>query len=379
MVAQTRSPKAKYCFVHPGEEPEKGEQTYSIDIRSILDPSKGKRGKLPVLKYPQNPEQASDRYEGFQKETERFFSEMQSLPQQRSQLTLSHYKEKNSTQESRGHIIREIILSLKWRDVTIRELNEKLSEAEKDYGEALKRTGDSYNKGIIEVGKITDEKAKRKAERELKMRCMGMMKPDIERVDKAIREYFEEWSFIASMLGTAVGDEAWQKDIALIIQIEQTGRYHHLTSMAAAQSILGMIEQGHEDVSETLERVQPEKCEDNKSYEFELETPDESFGAGVSVDCNGISFEVTGAHLSLELSLDNKGGYTVFGGPKVGVNVGGTGADVKAGYYVSGSVSGGTIKDAGVMIRATTSVGAGPVSVSSTAYEQSLSFVPAFQ
>ncbi|HRQ51685.1 MAG TPA: hypothetical protein PLR74_14160, partial [Agriterribacter sp.] len=141
---------------------------------------------------------------------------------------------------------------------------------------------------------------------------------------------------------------------------------------------IGMMSQGNEDVSQTLEPANPAKCNDGGlSTNFGIESPTNNFGASIGLDCEGVSFELTGANLSIELGLDKKGGYTIYGGPKAGVSAGGTGVEVKTGAYVSGKVSGGTVDDYGVKIKTTASVGAGPVSVSSSS-EQSISFAPGF-
>lgn len=382
MVAQSRSPQAKFCYMYPGEEPEPGEQTYSIDPRSILDPSKGIRGKLPSIKYPQNPEEATARAQSFFLEnTERFMSDLQEVARLRAENEekLEYYVSDYSTQETWGYIIREFVSSLDWRDAKLREMKEKVEELKNAWGETNDRIAEVYMKGMLDIAKIQNEPARRKAERELKMRCMGMMKADIEAVDRAIRDYYEEWSWVATMLASEVGDEAWHRDIELRIQQEQSGCYFQLTGMAGALAGIGMMGEGKEDVSETLEPVKPKKCDDGgKKYKYGLETPDKSFGATIGVNCEGLSFEVTGGKISVELGLDTKGGYTIYGGPKVGANIGGTGAEAKAGAYVSGKVRGGTIDDFGVKVEATVSAGAGGASVESTIAQQSVSFAPGF-
>ncbi len=384
MVSRSRSPQAKYCFVYPGEEPEPGEQTYSIDPRSILDPSKGIRGKLPSIKYPQNPEEATARAQSFFLEnTERFMSDLQEEARLRAENEekLEYYVSDYSTQETWGYIIREFVSSLDWRDAKVRELRDKVEEAKKAMGETSERMLKTMYQGMLDLAKIQNEPARRKAERELKMRCMGMMKADIETVDRAIRDYYEEWSWVATMLAAEVGDEAWHRDIELRIQQEQSGCYFQLTGMAGALAGIGMMGEGKEDVSETLEPVKPKKCDDGGiKQKFSFETPDKSFGTSIGLDCEGVSFEGTMGKISVELGLDKKGGYTIFGGPKAGVRAGGAGAELKAGAYISGKIRGGTIERVGVKVEGTVSAGVGPYSVESskTFHDSSLSFAPGF-
>ena len=382
MVAQSRSPQAKYCLVYPDEEPEPGEETYNVDPRTILNPSKGIRGKLPTIKYPQNPEEATARLESFMNEEPvRIMEEVQALEALRTENreNLKYWVGENTMQNSWGYSVGEFIGSIDWRDAKLRELKDKIREAERAEGETGKRVEEALFKAWPSVAMITPESARRKAERDLKMRLMGMMKSDIEAADRAIRDYYEEWSWVVTMLAATVGEE-WHREFELIIQQQQLHWYQQLTSRAAALSMTGWMDDGgYEDVSETLEPAQPEQCDDgNKKLNFGLETPDKSFGAGVGLDCDGLSFEVTAVKLSVELGLDGKGGYTIYGGPKAGASVGGAGADVKAGAYVSGKIQGGTIDDFGVKVESNVSVGTGPVSVSSTVAESSISFVPGF-
>lgn len=384
MVAQSRSPQAKYCVMYPGEAPEPGEQTYNIDPRSILDPSKGIRGKLPAIKYPQNPEEATARLESFMnEEPARIMAELQALGVLRSEnhKNLKYWVGDNTMQDSWGYSVSEFIGSIDWRDDKLRELKDKIREAERAAGETDKRMQEVLNKTWPSIATITPESARKKAEKDLKMRLMGMMKSDIEAVDKAIRDYYEEWSWVVTMLAATV-NEAWHRDIEILIQEQQWHWYHQLTMRAAAQAMTGWIDEGgYEDVSETLEPAMPEKCDDGgKKLNFGLETPDKSFGTNVSLDCDGIGFEVTGAKLSLELGLDTKGGYTIYGGPKVGAGVAGTGGEVKAGAYVSGKIRGGTIEQVGVKVESSVSAGAGgaSVSTSTTWADSSVSFAPGF-
>ncbi|HRQ50582.1 MAG TPA: hypothetical protein PLR74_08610, partial [Agriterribacter sp.] len=137
LAAQSRSPKAKFCMMYPGEAPEPGEQTYSIDVRSILDPSKGIRGKLPSIKYPQNPEEASARTEGFMHENSTKYSlALQSVAQLRGDNgnNLEYYVSNHSTQETWGYIIREFAVEMQWRDAKLRELRENVEKAQQAWG-----------------------------------------------------------------------------------------------------------------------------------------------------------------------------------------------------------------------------------------------------
>ncbi len=382
MVAQSRSPKSKYCVMYPGEVPEPGEQTYNIDPRSILDPSKGIRGKLPTIKYPQNPEEATARLQSFSEEIpQRILAELMALNEMRTENhpNLKQWEGDNTMQDSWGYSVSEFISTIDWRDTKLKELREKIREAEEGEKETRKRIAEALNKAWPPIALITPESAKKKAIKDLKMRLMGMGKSDIEAVDKAIRDYYEEWSYVVTMLAATVND-AWHREFELIIQLQQWQWYQQLVLRAAAQSGTGWIEEdGYEDVSEIVDPATPEPCNDGGlTTSFGLETPDKSFGAGISVDCNGVGFEITGAKISLELNLDKKGGYTIFGGPKVGVGMGGAGVSGKVGAFVTGTVKGGTIDAVGGKISVSASAGAGPVSVSKSVFDQQVSFVPGF-
>ncbi len=384
MMAQSRSPQAKYCVMHPGDVPEPGEQTYNIDPRSILDPSKGKRGILPAIKYPQNPEEATARLQSFsEEEPQRILDEMLALDDLRKEnhKSLKYWESNNTMQESWGYLVREFIGSMDWRDAKLRELREKIREAEQGEKETAVRVQETLNKAWPSIGLITPESAKKKAIKDLKMRLMGMRKSDIEAVDKAIRNYYEEWSYVATMLAATV-DEAWHREFELVIKLQQWGWYQQLVLRAAGQSGIGWVEEeGYEDVSETLDPDTPEECNDGGlKQKVGIETPDKSFGASIGLDCEGVTFEGTVGKLSLELGLDKKGGYTIFGGPKAGVKVGGVGAEVKAGGYISGKIQGGTIEKVGVKVEGNVSAGVGAYSVesSTTFHDSSISFAPGF-
>lgn len=383
MAAQSRSPQAKFCMMYPDEVPGPGEQVYNIDPRSILDPSKGIRGKLPAIKYPQNPEEATARLDAFEAERERIRMEIQALGALREEnhKKLKYWVGNNTLQDSWGYTVGDFVGSIDWRDTKLRELKDKIREADRAAFETDKRMQEVLLKAWPPIVMITPESARRQAEKALRMRLMGMAKPDIEARDKAIRDYYEEWSWVVTMIAATVPEE-WHRDLELAIQLEQWHLYDQLTGMATAQSMTGwMGDEGNEDVSQTLEPEQPAKCNDGGlKHKFGLETPDKSFGASIGVNCEGVSFEGTVGKISVELGLDTKGGYTIFGGPKAGVNAGGVSAEVKGGGYISGQVRGGTIEAVGVKVEVSVSAGAGPYSVeSSTTFgDNSVSFAPGF-
>lgn len=384
MMAQSRSPQAKYCVMYPDEQPKYGEQTYNIDPRSILDPSKGKRGKLPAIKYPQNPEEATARLESFsEEEAQKILAEMLALDEMRKKNhpNLKQWKGDNTMQDSWGFLVSEFIGSIDWRDAKLRALKDKIREAERAEAETGKRVQEALNKAWPSISSITDRRARREAIKALKMRLMGMCKSDLEAVDKAIRDYYEEWSYVATMLAATV-DDAWHREFELVIQLQQWGWYQQLVLRAAGQCMTGWVEEdGYEDVGETLNPDTPAECNDGGlKQKVGIETPDKSFGASVGLDCEGVTFEVTVGKMSTELGLDKKGGYTIFGGPKVGGKIGGVGAEVKAGAYVSGKIQGGTIDKIGVKVEGNVSAGVGPYSVesSTTFTDSSISFAPGF-
>ncbi|MBX3241848.1 MAG: hypothetical protein KIT80_12745 [Chitinophagaceae bacterium] len=365
MMAQSRSPQAKYCVMYPGEVPEPGEQTYNIDPRSILDPSKGIRGKLPAIKYPQNPEEATARLQSFsEEEPQRILAELMALNEMRTENhpNLKQWEGDNTMQDSWGYSVSEFIASIDWRDAKLRELKDKIREAEQAEKETGTRIQETLNKAWPPIALITPESAKKKAIKDLKMRLMGMCKSDIEAVDKAIRDYYEEWSYVATMLAATV-DDAWHREFELVIQLQQWGWYQQLVLRAAGQSGTGWIEEGgYEDASETLEPATPEECNDGgMKQKVGIETVEKSFGASIGLDCEGVTFEVTAGKMSAELGLDKKGGYTIFGGPKAGVKVGGAGVEVKAGGYISGKIQGGTIEKVGVKVEGNVSAGSAPI------------------
>ncbi len=384
MMAQSRSPQAKFCVMYPGEVPEPGEQTYNIDPRRILDPSKGIRGKLPAIKYPQNPEEATARLESFgNEEPARIGTEIQALEAMRTEnhKQLKHWEGDDTLQDSWGYLVSEFIASIDWRDAQLRKLKDKIREAERAEQETGERVQEALNKAWPPIALITPESAKQRAIKDLKMRLMGMGKPDIEAVDKAIRDYYEEWNWVVTMLAATV-DEAWHREFELVIQLQQWHWYHQLILRAAGQSMTGWIEDGgYEDVSETLDPAIPAECHDGgMKQKVGIETPDKSFGASIGLDCEGVTFEGTVGKMSLELGLDKQGGYTVFGGPKTGIKVGGAGAEVKAGGYISGKIQGGTIEKVGVKVEGNVSAGVGAYSVesSTTFQDSSISFAPGF-
>ncbi len=364
-------------LINPGQDG-------SFRVRSILDPSKGIRGKLPPIKYPQNPEEATARLESFgEEEAQRILAETLALDAMREEnhKNLKQWEGDNTLQDSWGYRVSEFIASIDWRDAKLRELREKIRDVERAETETGKRVQETLYKAWPSIASIEDEFARRKAIRDLKMRLMGMGKSDIEAVDKAIRDYYEEWSYVVTMLAATV-DEAWHRELELVIQLQQWGWYQQLVLRAAGQCMTGWIEEGgYEDVSEILDPAKPEECNDGgMKQKVGIETPDKSFGASIGLDCEGVTFEGTMGKMSLELGLDKKGGYTIFGGPKAGVKVGGAGAEVKAGGYISGKIQGGTIEKVGVKVEGNVSAGVGAYSVesSTTFHDSSISFAPGF-
>lgn len=374
--AQSRMNNSKFCGTYPGERPGPGEQTYSLDLRRILNKAKGIRGQLPIVKYPQTPEEAAimreplllEHQKNTAKQTE--FARRQSEHQAKLQVYVSDF----STQQTWGSIVEDFISTLDWRDADIRELDENIRKRQNEWNEISLAVGEQRDKCIAAC-----KNGDRSCARECQMRGLSRYKPHVDAIDRAIREYYAEWAFMATMLAAEVGDENWHRQIEFIIEVKQHHLYSLLQAMALSMTNFGLDPSYGEDVSATLNPEKPGKCDDNKTYSFSLETPDKSFGTGLSFNCkDGVGFEVTAGKLSAELTLNQNGGYTIFVGPKIGAGIGGAGGQIKGGGYVSGQVQGGTIDEVGVKAQATVSAGAGPVSVSSTVYESaySFSFVP---
>lgn len=376
----------------------------AIDVRSLIDPGKAKRGRQPTMRYAKNVNQANDLVPKMDAAKRAAQDRDSAILQQRGKRPKPYIHTDTAIEDTWGYRIQQLVSSIHFRDAKLRELDQRRrvlwrerEAARRMIEDERTREADAAVKPYMEecIAKRYDPTSEQIGE---KMRpafeaALGRMAPYINREEMAEREWFAEWHFLATGLAAQVGDPAWHEFISLSIEAERWrsyGRLLHLVQMHASVGQNPLIVREPGEVSTEPEEDPAEKCDSSKSLSFGTNTlPGGTalpFEFGVEMTCEGMSLEaavdtrIPGISLSAEIGGDKNGNFTAFVGPKAEVAVGEkeiaafTGS-AKAGAYVTGNKHG--VSDAGVKYEVKAGAKVGAFSTAQKVAEGNVSFFPA--
>lgn len=376
----------------------------AIDVRSLIDPAKAKRGRQPGMHYAQTVLQANDLVEKMAA-AERAAEEQDSaISERRGTRPKGYIHTETDLQETWGYRMQQLVSAIDYRDAKIRELDRRRHVLWRERMEATRKITDQRSevadKAVNEylqacVAKRynpTQEQIGEKARPAFEA-ALGQLLPYINREEQAERAWFAEWHYLATGLAAQVGDSAWHEYIRLSIEGQRWRSYRRLLELVDAHARIGqhpLITKEPGEVATTPTEEQVEKCDGSKSIGFGTnQLPGGKalpFTLGVSMTCEGMSLEaavdtrIPGISISAEIGGDNQGNFTAFVGPKAEASLGDTGiaaftGSAKAGAYVTGNRDG--VTDAGVKYQVTAGANVGSFSASQTVAEGSVSFFPA--
>lgn len=385
------------------EEPnpmQTGEEV-AIDLRSLLDLSKGERGRLPDIPYARSAIHANGLIPVLEAKYAATDEELRAVSERKVPKGFEHPE--SGVFENRGHRMHALLMSLGLRDRKLRDLErtrhrvevESRKEmdrvtAERDRGadeamEIAKKTwlAKKYSPSFAEIGEVL---------RPFHDAALARARGIGSRREKAARDYFAEWHLLASAIPAQVGNRAWWEHIRLTIEHERLHTYMRLLAISLAQARVGEHPWITQEPGETPPGPESQpvgKCDGDKSLSFSTsDIPGVAalpFEIGVEMTCEGMSVElgvdtnVPGISVSTEIGVDNKGDFTAFVGPKatakLGVGIAEFSGAAKAGAFVTGNKDG--IKEVGVKYEVKVGAGIGPASATQKIGEGKASFVPA--
>lgn len=375
-----------------------------VDVRSLIDPAKGKRGRQPLMRYAQTVNQANDLVPKMDAAKAAASERHRAIHEQRGQRPKAYIHTETDIEETWGYRIQQLVSAMDYRDARLRDLDRRRRELWREREEARRKIETDRSKEsdaavnaylaecLAKKYNPTPEQIGEKMRPAFES-AMGRMMPYINREELAEREWFAEWHFLATALAAQVGDAAWHEFIRLSIEAERWrsyGRLLHLVQMHASVGQNPLIVRAAGEVPTDPEEDEPEKCDGSTSLSFATSTLPGGkalpFEFGVEMTCEGMSLEaaidtrIPGISVSAEIGGDNDGNFTAFVGPKAEVALGDknivalTGS-TKAGAYVTGNKDG--VTDAGVKYEVKTGAKIGAFTASQKVAEGSMSFFPA--
>ena len=375
----------------------------AIDLRSLLDLSKGERGRLPEIPYARSATHANGLYPSLEAKSGAAGIELDAISQRKVPKGFEHPE--SGVFENRGHRMHALLMSLRLRDQKLRDLERTRHRVEVESRKEMDRVVAERDRGADEAVESAKRGwlAKKVFPPDITVEMGNIMRPFFDsavarargisaRREKAARDYFAEWHLLASAIPSQVGDKAWWEHIRLTIEHERIHTYVRLLSISMAHARVGMHPWITKEPGETPPSPEPQpvgKCDGDKSASFstnQLPGGDKMpFEFGVEMTCEGVSVEVgvdtriPGISVSTEIGIDNKGDFTAFVGPKATAKletgiVDFTGA-AKGGAYVTGNKDG--VKDAGVKYEVKVGAGVGKYSGAQKIAEGKVSFMPA--
>jgi len=405
-VWRHRSP-LMVCAGVDSEKPEpdaliEGEEV-AIDLRSMIDPAKGKRGKQPSTKYAQGVPQANDLIvktdSAIAAANERQITIMEGRVRPRGYVDTDE-----SLDETWGSRMNELFGSISYRDARLRDLDRQRRILWNEREAARRKIENQRDEdvGIAQRAYLQECLEKRYAPtfeqiaeraRPACEAALAQIVPYINREEIAERAWFAEWHFLATAIVAQVGDAGWHEYIRLTIEGERWNSYYRLLHLVRMHASLGAcpgITKEPGQVSSEPEAAVVEKCDGTKSVGFSTkELPGGQvlpFEFGVEMTCEGMSLEasvdtrIPGVSLSAEIGGDNQGSFTAFVGPKAEATLGDKDiaaftASAKAGAYVTGNKEG--VTDAGVKYEVKVGGKIGAFSAAQKVAEGNVSFFPA--
>lgn len=378
-------------------------ESVAIDLRSLLDPAKGKRGRLPGLHYAQTVLQANDLGPKMQAATKAAEDRRHAISE--SRVRPRSYGDTDAGPEEKwSYRLHELASSISYRDARLRELDKQRSllwrEREKARTKIIDRRDAEARKALdaYMAACIAKKYTPTVGQMGEKMRpafqaALAELKPYINREEEVQRKWFAEWHFLSTAIIAQVGDADWHEYIRLTIEMQRWLSYRGLLDLVESHASVGAhpwITKEPGEVPTTPEEEDVEECDGDKSISFGTNTLPGGkalpFEFGVEMTCEGMSVEaavdtrIPGISLSAEIGGNNEGEFTAFVGPKAEAAIGDksiaafTGA-AKAGAYVTGNSKG--VTDAGVKYEVKVGTKIGAFSGAQKVAEGSVSFLPA--
>jgi hypothetical protein len=375
----------------------------AIDVRSLIDPSKGKRSRLPDMHYAQTVLQANDL-------APKIVLAATAAENRHSAIEASRVRPRGythasgSVEETWGYRIHELASSISYRDARLRELDKQRSllwrEREVARTKITNRRDEEARKAldaymaICVAKKYTPTFAQMGEQmRPAFQAALGELKPYINREEEVQRKWFDEWHFLTTAIIAQMSKGGWHEYARLAIEMQRWLSYRGLLSLVSAHASVGehpWITKEPGEVPTTPEEEDVEECDGDDSISFGTGTLPGGkalpFELGVEMTCEGMSVEaaidtrIPGISISAEIGGNNDGEFTAFVGPKAEANLGANGiaaftGAAKAGAYVTGNREG--ITDAGVKYEVKAGVKAGAYTAAHKVAEGSVSFFPA--
>jgi hypothetical protein len=378
-------------------------ETVAIDLRSLIDPAKGKRGRQPGLHYAQTVLQANDllpKMEAAEAAAEarhRAISESRVRPR-------GYVDTEAGPEEKWSYRLHELASSISYRDARLRELDKQRSLLWREREEARTKITDRRD---ADAGKALDAYmamcvAKKYTPTQAQMgeqmrpafqAALAELKPYVNREEEVQRKWFDEWHFLSTAIIAQVGDAGWHEYMRLTIEMQRWLSYRGLLNLVEVHASVGAhpwITKEPGEVPTTPEEEDVEECDSEKSISFGTGTLPGGkalpFEFGIEMTCDGMSVEaaidtrIPGISISAEIGGNNDGEFTAFVGPKAEANLGANGiaaftGAAKAGAYVTGNKEG--ITDAGVKYEVKAGVKAGAYTAAQKVAEGAVSFFPA--
>lgn len=387
----------------PEPDPVTSGEEVAIDVRSLIDLSKGKPGVQPAMRYAKGVPQANDLLQAIPIQKSAADRQATALGNQRGKPQKYHHTEMD-IEDTWGYRMQQLSTAIDYRDARLRDLDRRRREAWNERTKAEFRIKEerhklssaaidaymqecvakNYTPTLEQVG----EKARPAFEA-----AMSQLMPYINREELAERAWFAEHHLLATAIAAQVGDAGWHEFIRLTIEMQRWHSYRrllHLVEMHADMGAHPWITKEAGEVSTTPVAAQVDKCSGNKGIKFSTDSLPGGdrlpFGFNAEMTCEGMSLEasvateIPGVSISAEIGGDNAGSFTAFVGPKAEVSAGVKhiaefGASAKAGAYVSGNRNG--VQEAGVKYVVNASGTVGSTSTSRELSEGHVNFIPA--
>lgn len=374
----------------------------AIDLRSVVDLSKGTRGRLPDTSYTNSSLQANGLEPRLEALGVAISDQNTALSERQVRPRGFKHSETAPVEEVRGHRMLTLMTSLYRRDQRLRDLERIRLTASEDTRIGLRKLNDEKEK---KAGEAMDAYFRAQLPRSPTPAELGtVIRPFYEdalqkargivgREEKAVRDLFAEWHLLASSIPPQVGDAAWWEYLRIMIERERLHSYNQLISLCRMQASVGVhpyitTEPGEDPP--IPEPQDPQKCDGDKSVSFSTsELPGSKalpFEFGVEMTCEGMSVEVDvdtripGISVSTEVGLTTAGDMTAFIGPKASLTVGDKeiaafNGTAKGGAFITGNRDG--VKDAGLKYEVKVGGKIGAVSGAQKIAEGAVSFIPA--
>lgn len=373
----------------------------AIDLRSLLDLSKGERGRLPDINYARSVTHANGLIPVVEAKDAALSDALTVIAGREAPSGFEHPE--SGVFEKRGHRMHALVMSLDQRDQKLRDLERARRSVEEESRREMDQVTAERDRGAeaaFEVAKkkwLAEKRSPSFAEmgevfRPFHDAALARARGICGRQEKAVRDYFAEWHLLAGAIAAQVGDKAWWEHIRLTIEHQRLHDYGVLLRISLAQARVGMHPYITKEPGETPPSPEAQdigKCDGDKSVSFSTsDIPGVAalpFEIGVEMTCEGMSVElgvdtsVPGLSVSTEVGVDNKGDFTAFVGPKaaakLGVGIAEFSGAVKGGAFVTGNRDG--VKEVGVKYEVKVGAGIGAASAAQKIGEGKASFVPA--